>query len=96
MHGFVGFEFLVGVAVGKILLGAMFASWIFRNVALATTAFALCFVYIREGVAGILILAHRVQIDLFIRPDFSKGLAVGAIVAFIVFGFYRGKYSTGE
>ena len=89
MHGITNFEFLVGVAVGKIMLGALFASPLFRNLALAVAAIGVCFLYLQKGVSGIILIAHTLHSDLFIRPDFSKGLVVGAILAFFVFGLYR-------
>jgi hypothetical protein len=89
MHTFTNYDFLVGIAVGKILLGALFASALFRNIALAAMASVICFVYFQNGVGGILTLAHSLRIDFIARPDFSKGVALGAILAFLVFGFYR-------
>lgn len=82
------FDFLVGVAAGKILLGALFASTLFRNIALALTASAICFLYFQKGVAGLLAAARIVTLDFTIRPDFSKGFALGGILALVVFGMY--------
>lgn len=75
------------------MLGALFASPLFCNLGLAAAAIALCFLYAHEGTRGILLLAHQLRADLFIRPDFSRGLIVGAVVAFVVFGLYQRKSS---
>ena len=88
-----GFEFLVGIAVGKILLGAVLASPLFRSVSLAATAVAVCVLYAEKGTAGIVAFAHRLEADLFRAPDFSTGVVAGAIVAFIVFGIFRRRVS---
>lgn len=87
------FEFIVGVAVGKVLLGALFASSIFRNVALASAAAGVCVIYFQKGVSGLMQFAHLAVADMTLRPDFSKGAALGAVVAFLVFGLYlkRGR-----
>jgi hypothetical protein len=93
MSHIVSFEFLVGVAVGKILLGAMLASSIFRNVALAVGASGVCFVYFQKGVVGVLEAGHIVVADFALRPSFSQGVALGAMLGFLVFGAYlkRGR-----
>lgn len=88
MQNLPNFDFVVGIAAGKILLGALLASSIFRSVALAVAASAICVLYLQKGVAGLLGAAHLVTIDFMIRPDFSKGMALGAILAIIVFGIY--------
>ncbi len=88
MQHIVSFEFLVGVVVGKILLGALLASAIFRNVALAAAASAVCFVYFQKGVPGLLQAAHAVVADLAVRPSFSQGVALGGALGFLVFGAY--------
>lgn len=93
MNTITNFEFLVGVAAGKILLGAAIASPLFRNLALAAAAIALCWIYTHGGVTEIIGVAHKIQTDLFTRPNFGKGLAAGAIVAFLVFGAVRSRGS---
>lgn len=70
----ISFEFLVGVAVGKILLGAILASPIFRNVGLAALASAVCFVYFQKGAAGVLEAAHALVTDFAVRPSFPRAL----------------------
>jgi hypothetical protein len=53
-----GFEFLVGVAVGKIVLGAVLASPLFWSVSLAAAAVATCVLYAEKGTPGILVPRH--------------------------------------
>jgi hypothetical protein len=84
-------EFGVGVLVGKVLFGALFASPLFRSVALASGAAAVCLLYFQDGVAAILSLAHTLRADFAERPDFARGAIVGATVAFVVFGVHRTK-----
>ena len=91
MNAVTNFEFLVGVAAGKILLGAVVASPLFRNLTLAAAAVALCFTYMHGGVSEIISIANKVQTDLFTRPNFAKGLAARAVVAFLVFGVIRNR-----
>lgn len=88
MREFGNFDFLVGIAAGKILLGALMASALFRSIALAGAAIAICFLYFQKGVVGLLFAARLVTADFMIRPDFSKGFALGAILALVVFGMY--------
>jgi hypothetical protein len=49
--------------------------------------------YAQNGSDAILSFANRLQADLLLRPDFSKGLALGAIISLAVFGFYRRRMS---
>jgi len=88
------FEFLVGIAVGKILFAALFAVPVFRMAALMLGAIAISFAYATEGVTGILAFAHVLQDAAFGRPDFAKGAGVGAMTSFILFGAwrYRNRY----
>jgi hypothetical protein len=87
------FEFLVGILVAKILLAALFSSPLSRNIAVAAAAIGLCVLYAQDGSAAILSFAQRLQTDLLLRPDFSKGLALGAIISFAIFGFVRRRIS---
>jgi hypothetical protein len=87
------FEFLVGVLVAKILVTALFSSPLSRNIAVAAAAIVLCVLYAQNGSDAILSFANRLQADLLLRPDFSKGLALGAIISLAVFGFYRRRMS---
>lgn len=88
MHAFPNYDFMVGIAVGKILLAAFLASSIFRNIALAAAGGTICLVYFQKGVTGLLQGAHLAIADFATRSDFSKGVALGAFLALIVFGAY--------
>jgi hypothetical protein len=88
IHHIISFEFLVGVAVGKILLGALLASSIFRNVALAAGASTVCFLYFQKGVVGLLDAGHILVADFSARPSFAQGVALGVVLGFLVFGAY--------
>lgn len=84
----ISFDFIVGIVVGKILVGALLASSLFRNLALALAATAICILYLQEGIRGILTHAHAFEHAFVTRPNFAEGVVVGAIVAFIVFGTF--------
>ena len=90
------FEFLAGIAVGKLVFGALFASPLFRSLALTLGAIAVGFIYATDGVTGILKLAHLLRADVLARPDFSKGVGVGIIAAFIVFGICRRHFKASR
>jgi hypothetical protein len=83
------YEFFVGLTIGKLLIGALFASALFRNFAFAGAATGVCFVYLREGLTGIMSFAHSVQVDFLTRPDFTKGMVLGALIAAIAVGLFR-------
>jgi hypothetical protein len=83
------YEFIVGLTIGKILLGALFASPLFRNFAFAGAATGICLLYSREGLSGVLTIAHSLQADFATRPDFTKGVVLGALIAAVVLGLFR-------
>jgi hypothetical protein len=83
------YEFSVGIAVGKLLLGALFVSPLFRNVVISAGAAFVCWLFVHAGVDGILDLARALQKDFVARPSFSKGALVGAALAFVAFGLIR-------
>lgn len=71
---------LVGALVGAILFGALFASPVFRNVALAAAAAGICVIYARDGVDGIRLIASALAADIVRQPQFAGGLAFGSVV----------------
>lgn len=89
MHELANFDFVVGIAAGKILFGALLVSVLFRNVALAVAAVAICVVYFERKVPGLVDLARTVMADFNSRPSFAKGAILGAVLALVVFGMYR-------
>jgi hypothetical protein len=71
-------EFAVGAGVAVILLGAFFASSLFRNVALALAAAGVVLLYVQGGVPGLLTLSKTLETEALANFNFSTGLAVGA------------------
>jgi hypothetical protein len=45
--------------------------------------------YMREGIVGILTVAHSLQLDFLNRPDFSKGVIVGSAISALAVGIFR-------
>jgi hypothetical protein len=83
------YEFFVGLTVGKILLGTVLTLPLLRNIALVGASIGICIVYFREGIIGIISAAHSIQLDFLSRPDFSKGIIVGAAVSAVAVGIFR-------
>ena len=77
-------EFAVGAAVAAILLGAFFASSLFRNVALALAAAGVVMLYLQGGVASLLTLSKTLETEFLAIPNFSTGLMVGAAAVVIL------------
>lgn len=89
MNTIIDFQLIVGMTVGKILFGALFGSRMFRSLALGFAAAAIFILYYQEGIGGILLVANKLRADMASRPDFAKGMGLGAVIAFIVFGALR-------
>lgn len=83
------FEFWIGLTVGKILLGALFASNLFRNLAFAGAGVCVVALYYKGGIAALIFAAQSNYLDFLSRPDFMKGLAVGAGIAALAVGLFR-------
>jgi zinc transporter ZupT len=83
-------EFVVGVAVAAILLSALIASSIFRNVALALAAGAIVVLYLQGGVPALLATSQVVEKEVLAIPEFAKGLLIGfAVAAVLLFSLQR-------
>ena len=81
-------EFMVGVAVAAIMLSALFASSLFRNIALALAAGAIVVLYLQGGIANLLTLSRSLETEVRAIPDFASGMLVGvAIVVVLYLGF---------
>lgn len=81
-------EFIVGAVVAAILLGALFGSSLFRNVALALAAGGVVVLYLQGGVANLLAISQTLATEFRAIPDFSKGMMVGvAVMAVLLLGF---------
>ena len=83
-------EFIVGVAVAAILVSALVASSLFRNIALALAAGAVVLLYLQGGVAALMALSSTVENEIRTLPNFSNGLMVGlAISAILLVGLQK-------
>jgi hypothetical protein len=74
-------EFIVGIAVAAILVAALVASSMFRNIALALAAGAVVLLYLQGGVPALLATSQMVEKEIRALPDFSNGLIVGLAVS---------------
>ena len=74
-------EFLVGVAVAAIVISALVASSLFRNVALALAAGAVVLLYLQGGTPALIATSKLVESEIKATPDFSQGLMVGLAIA---------------
>ena len=83
-------EFLVGAAVAAILVAALVASSLFRNIALALAAGAVVLLYLQGGVGALVAMSSVVEKEIRALPDFSNGLIVGlAISAVLLVGLQK-------
>jgi hypothetical protein len=83
-------EFIVGAAVAAILVSALVASSLFRNIALALAAGAIVLLYLQGGVAALIALSSTLEGEIRRLPNFSNGLMVGlAISAILLVGLQR-------
>ena len=83
-------EFIVGIAVAAILVAALVASSMFRNIALALAAGAVVLLYLQGGVPALLATSQMVEKEIRALPDFSNGLIVGfAVAAVFLLGMQR-------
>ena len=77
-------EFIVGIAVAAILVAALAASSLFRNVSLALAAGVVVLLYLQGGVSALLATSAAVEKEIRALPDFSNGLVVGLAVAAVL------------
>lgn len=83
-------EFIVGIAVAAILVSALVASSLFRNIALALAAGAVVLLYLQGGVAALMALSSTLENEIRTLPNFSNGLMVGlAISAILLVGLQK-------
>ena len=78
-------EFMVGVAVAAIMSSALFASSLFRNIALALAAGAIVVLYLQGGIANLLTLSHTLESEVLSIPDFARGMLVGVAIVVVLF-----------
>ncbi len=80
-------EFIVGIAVAAIIVSALVASSLFRNIALALAAGAVVLLYLQGGVGALMATSRVLETEIRALPDFSHGLVVGlAICAVLLLG----------
>jgi hypothetical protein len=77
-------EFIVGIAVAAILVSALVASSLFRNVALALAAGAVVLLYLQGGVAALVAMSSVLEKEIRALPEFSNGLVVGLAVSAVL------------
>ncbi len=74
-------EFLVGVAVAAIVISALVASSLFRNLALALAAGAVVLLYLQGGIGALIATSKILETEIRATPDFSQGLMVGLAIS---------------
>jgi hypothetical protein len=83
-------EFIVGIAVAAILVCALCASSMFRNVALALAAGGVVLLYLQGGVPALISTSTTLAKEIRALPDFSNGLIVGlAVSAVLLLGMQK-------
>ena len=83
-------EFIVGIAVAAILVSALTASSMFRNIALAVAAGGIVLLYLQGGVPALIATSSMVEKEIRAMPEFSNGLLVGlAAAAVFLFGMQK-------
>lgn len=87
-------EFIVGVAVAAIVISALVASSLFRNVALALAAGGVVLLYLQGGTGALLTMSKVVENEIKATPDFSQGLMVGLAIAAVFLVGMRQRSAT--
>jgi tetrahydromethanopterin S-methyltransferase subunit B len=90
-------EFIVGTAVAAILVSALVASSLFRNVALALAAGGVVLLYLQGGVKALIATSSTLETEIRAMPEFSNGLLVGLAVTAVLallFGLRHRSRST--
>ncbi len=77
-------EFIVGIAVAAIIVAALVASSLFRNIALALAAGAVVLLYFQGGVTALVTTSKTLETEIRALPDFSHGLVVGLAVSAVL------------
>ena len=77
-------EFVVGIAVAAIMVCALCASSMFRNIALALAAGGVVLLYLQGGVPALVSTSTVLEKEIRSLPDFSNGLVVGLAVSAVL------------
>jgi uncharacterized membrane protein YedE/YeeE len=86
-------EFLVGIAVAAIVISALVASSLFRNLALALAAGAVVLLYLQGGIGALIATSKILESEIKATPDFSQGLMVGLAISAVFLVGMRQKSS---
>lgn len=70
---------IVGALMAAAVIGAAFASPLFRIVGLALAAALACVVYVEDGADGLSAMVQSLAAELAGNAEFAKGLAFGAV-----------------
>ena len=90
LQAFQSQEFIVGIAVAAIMVAALVASSLFRNLALALAAGAVVLLYLQGGVGALVETSTMMEKQIRALPDFSNGLVVGlAVSAVLMIGLQK-------
>ena len=84
-------EFLVGIAVSAIVISALVASSLFRNLALALAAGAVVLLYLQGGIGALIATSKILETEIKATPDFSQGLMVGLAISAVLLVGMRQK-----
>ena len=77
-------EFIVGIAVAAIVVSALVASSLFRNIALALAAGAVVLLYLQGGIGALIATSKVLETEIRAIPDFSQGLVVGLAISAVL------------
>ena len=90
LQAFQSQEFIVGMAVSAIMVAALVASSLFRNLALALAAGGVVLLYLQGGVGALVETSTMMEKQIRALPDFSNGLVVGlAVSAVLLIGIQK-------
>lgn len=84
LSAFESHEFVVGIAVAAILISALVASSLFRNLALALAGGLIVMLYTQGGVDALVGASKMLETEIRRLPDFSHGLVVGLAIAAVM------------
>jgi hypothetical protein len=88
MHESIDTVFTAGVIVGAVLATTLLVVPAIRYVVLLVATCTIATVYVRGGVAGLIVYVTGMQTEIVSKPIFSAGMLTGA-VAIAVFRLRR-------
>ena len=87
-------EFIVGAAAAAILVSALVASSMFRNLALALAAGAVVLLYLQGGVGALVATSKILETEIRALPEFSHGIVVGLAISAVLLAGWQRRAST--